>query len=77
MINQKNPDSENEVSLKRKYIEETNYKTPTQKNRLKAPTPQSKKAKYMFKKTVDATFKPSDVCGTDIILASDSEGDEN
>jgi len=72
-----NPDSVNEVSLKRKDIEETNYKTPTQKNRLKAHTPQSKKAKYTFKKTFDATFKPSDVCGTDIILASDSEGDEN
>ena len=58
-------------------IEETDYKTPSQKNRLKALTPQSKKTKYIFKKTFDATFKPSDVCGTDIILASDSEGDEN
>merc|ERR1719414_1433193 len=72
-----NPDSVNEVSLKRKDIEETNYKTPTQKNRLKAHTPPSKKAKYVFKKTFDATFKPSDVSKTDIILASDSEGDEN
>jgi len=39
-------------------------------------TPQRKK-KYIFKKIFDATFKPSDVCGTDVILASDSEGDEN
>ena len=45
-------------------------------NERKPSTPLSKKAKYIFKRTFDATFKPSDICGTDIILASDSENDE-
>ena len=45
-------------------------------NERKPSTPLSKKAKYIFKRTFDATFKPSDICGTDIILASDSENDD-
>ena len=68
-------ESENTNNLQE--LEATNYRTPNQMNRLKIKTPPSKKAKYIFQRTFDATFKPSDVCGTDIVLASDSEGEEN
>ena len=73
----KGDDIEEDLSLKRKDIDNSSYNTPPQSNKLKPQTPQSKKAKYIFKRTFDATFKPSDVCGTDIILASDSDGEDN
>ena len=56
--------------------EDQDYNTPPNSNRLRVQTPQSKKAKYIFKRTFDATFNPSSVRGTDIILASDS-GEED
>ena len=52
------------------------YDTPTHSKRLRVGTPLGKQAQYIFKRTFDATFKPSDVCGTDIVLASDS-GEED
>lgn len=74
-ITNNEPESENTNHLQ--DLEVKNYRTPNQMNRLKIITPPSKKAKYIFQRTFDATFKPSDVCGTDIVLASDSEGEEN
>ena len=61
--------------LNPKTVEPGKNNSPTT-NERKPSTPLSKKAKYIFKRTFDATFKPSDICGTDIILASDSENDE-
>ena len=61
--------------LNPKTVETGKNNSPTT-NERKPSTPLSKKAKYIFKRTFDATFKPSDICGTDIILASDSENDE-
>ena len=47
--------------------------TPRKSHGLRIQTPPNKKAKHVFKRTVDATFNPSGVQGRDIILASDSD----
>ena len=65
------------VTNKRKEDKDQDYNTPPNSNRLRVQTPQSKKAKYIFKRTFDATFNPSNVRGTDIILASDSGEEDN
>jgi hypothetical protein len=65
------------VTNKRIENENQDYNTPPNSNRLRVQTPQSKKAKYIFKRTFDATFNPSNVRGTDIILASDSGEEDN
>ena len=51
--------------------------TPPQSYGLRVHTPTSKAARYMFKRTFDATFNPSGVHGTDIVLASDSGEDSS
>ena len=61
-----------EPNTKKIRTEETNN-TPPPSNRLKVQTPLSTRVQYIFKRTVDATFNPTNVCGSDIILASDSE----
>ena len=85
----RNPNSSNENNMlpvahydaadtdnQRKDVSEMVHNTPSQSHRLKIKTPPSATAKYIFKRTFDATFNPSSVRGTDIILASDS-GEES
>ena len=76
MTSKENQGETHDIGILNPKTAETGKNNSPTTNERKPSTPLSKKAKYIFKRTFDATFKPTDICGTDIILASDSENDE-